>query len=102
MYCKLFHYGTYVRLNAHSGVTVGHRVYLHKASVLKITHIIRSRSLAYLNGALCICIIIVIVIIVIIFSDIAIIIIIIIILVVVVVVVEVINYFSYSSTSVKL
>ena len=39
MYCKLFRYGTYIRLNAHSGVTVGHRIYHHTAPVLKITHI---------------------------------------------------------------
>lgn len=33
MYCKLFHYGTYIRLNAHSGVTVGHTVYHHTYSI---------------------------------------------------------------------
>jgi len=75
MYFKLFHYGKYILLNAHSGVTFGHRIYNHTEFVLKITHIIKSRSLAYLILS----ILIVIVIFVTIFSDIIIITIIIII-----------------------
>jgi uncharacterized protein (DUF2062 family) len=48
MYRKLFHYGTYILLNANSGVTFGHRIYSHTEFTLKVIHIIKSRSLAYL------------------------------------------------------